>query len=552
MKKHWVQSKTYFIAAVLILFLLSFFLHFWKFPEIPNGFYYDEVAVGYNAYCVAVSGADEHGVKYPLFFKSFGNYHEPVIVYVLAPMVKMFGLEKWVVRLPGGVFLVLASIAFFFLVAKYVRNRWICLGGAFAFSILPWVFPVGRVGIGGYTAMLLGMIAGCYFLLDAVSRKSFTSAVLSGGFCAFAMYAHNIGRPMTAVMLVCFVIAFNVLLIKRWKVFALFVASYVIFLMPMIMAVIDNPKCMTARFSGMSVWNDGAPLFEVIKRILERYMDYFSPAFLFIQGDYELRHNAGSSGELYVFMAPFIIAGFYFIIRRFRRNPYCRFMLLAILSYPAAAVLTMEKMHSTRCMNGAPFWCMLTVMGFYFIWTCRQKFRIAVIAVLCFSAIEISSYFVNYFGRYAVASRGVFYAPFAETLELSFKNLPANGTLYVSDSVFFHPVDKSFKPYWYVYFLFYGKVAPETYQKTGIPEYIRAYDGKICNPGILIRMNSRIGVDSAGNPIAIVNDEPVPANSKLIHKIPLSAGSVRFFEIYQVDCGFSGKPQLGMDDIETN
>jgi len=528
------KRNIWFIPAVLILFILSTILHFWKFPEIPNGFYYDEVAVGYNAYCISMSGADEYGIKYPLFFKSFGNYHEPVMIYVLAPMIKVFGLEKWVERLPSGIFLILASTAFFFLATKYVRNRWICLGGAFVFSILPWVFPIGRVGIGGYTAMLLGMIAGCYFLLDAIGRKSFTSAVLSGGFCAFAMYAHNIGRPMTAVMLICFVIAFNVVLIKRWKLFALFVGSYVAFLMPMIITVFNNPECMTARFSVMSVWSDGAPLFEVIKRILERYFEYFSPAFLFIQGDYELRHNAGSSGELYVFMAPFIIAGLYFIIRHFKRNPYCRFMLFSILSYQLAAVLTMEKMHSTRCMNGAPFWCMLSLVGFYYLWRCKPKLQVVMIAILFFSVIEISFYFMNYFGKYAVDSRTSFHAAFVETVEFSFKNLSDKETLYVSDSVFYHPVDRSFKPYWYVYFLFYGKVAPETYQEKGIPGYICAYDGKISNPGIFIRMNSRISSDSAGNPIAIVNSEPVPANSKLIHKIPLSAGSGRFFEIYRV------------------
>lgn len=529
-----IKRNIYFIFASLILLFVSIFLHFWRFPEIPNGFYYDEAAVGYNAYCIAMSGADEYGIRYPLFFRSFGNYHEPVMIYVLAPMFKLFGLEKWVERLPTGIFLVMASIAFFFLAAKYVRNKWICLVGAFVFSILPWVFPISRTGIGGYTAMLLGMIAGCYFLLDAVERKSSTSAVLSGFFCAFAMYAHNIGRPMTAAMLVSFVIAFNYSLIKRWKVFALFVASYVAFLIPMILSVIFNPSSMTARFSGMSVWSDGAPLSEVMKRILERYLEYFSPAFLFIQGDSEFRHNSGCSGELYVSMAPLLIAGFYLITRRFKRNPYCRFILFAILTYPLAAVLTIGKMHSTRCMNGAPLWCMLSLVGFYFIWRCRPKFRIALIAVLCFSAIEISLYFVNYFGKYAVDSRGAFYASFVETVEYGFKNLAENETLYVSDSMFFEPVDRSFKPYWYVYFLFYGKVPPETYQKKGIPDYIRAYDGKISNPGIFIRMNSRMSADSSGNPVAILNSEPVPENSKLIHKIPLSAGSGRFFEIYRV------------------
>jgi 4-amino-4-deoxy-L-arabinose transferase-like glycosyltransferase len=117
------------------------------------------------------------------------------MIYTLVPMVKIFGLEKWVERLPSGIFLLLASVAFFFLAAKHVRNRWICLGGTFIFSILPWVFPISRTGIAGYTAMLLGMTAGWYFLIDAVGKRSHSSAFLAGICWAFAMCAHNIGRP---------------------------------------------------------------------------------------------------------------------------------------------------------------------------------------------------------------------------------------------------------------------------------------------------------------------------------------------------------------------
>ncbi len=528
------KKKIWFTSTVLALLFLSTFLHFWKFPEIPNGFYYDEASVGYNAYCIAMTGADEYGIGYPVFFKCFNNYQDPIYIYVLAGMMKIFGPEKWVVRIPGGIFFMLASIAFFFLAAKYVRNRWICLGGAFVFSILPWLFPLSRTGIGGYMPMIMCMIGGCYFMIDALGRHSKCSALLAGIFWALAMYSHQIGRPMGAVLLICLVLSMNKLLLRRMTILALFSSVYLVCMLPMIVYVWNCPASMTARFSGLSVWGDGAPLLEVMTRILERYMEYFSPTFLFIQGDYELRHNAGISGELYVFMAPFIIAGFYFIVRSFKRNPYFRFILFSILSYPLAAVLTMEKMHSTRCMNGAPFWCMLSLLGFYYLWSCKPKLRVVMIAILFFSLIEVSFYFMNYFGKYAVDSRTSFHAAFVETVELSFKDLPKNETLYVSDSVFYHPVDRSFKPYWYAYFLFYGRVAPETYQKTGIPEYICAYDGKISGPGIFIRMNSRIKADADGNPIAVVNAEPIPANSKLIHKIPLWTGSDRFFEIYRV------------------
>ena len=212
-----------------------------------------------------------------------------------------------------------------------------------------------------------------------------------------------------------------------------------------------------------------------------------------------------------------------------------RFLLYAVLVYPAAAVLTMDRMHSTRCMNGAPFWCMLAVIGFYFIWTWKPKFRVAVIAVLCFSIIEISSCFVNYFGKYVVDSRAAFFATFVETVEYCFKNLSRNETLYVSSSVFHHPVDKDFKPVWYIYFLFCGKINPESYHNGGLPEsLVTPYKDCTNGPGLFIRMNSRISVDDAGNPIAVPNMELIPKGAKLLHKIPLCEGSDRFFEIYRV------------------
>ena len=536
-----LKKNTWFITTALVLFFLTSFLHFWKIGEIPPGFYWDEVSISYNAYCLVETGKDEEGDSLPLFCRCFSYYGDPAIIYSTCPVVKIFGLSKAACRSVSAFYLICASVFFVFLSYAYAGNKWIALAAGFLFSILPWVFPTNRTIMIGYSPMLLGIIAGWFFLMRAMGRNNWKYAVIAGFSWSMVMYCYSSGRPFSGLAMIVFVLAFNFLLIKRIRTFSIFVISYFCASIPLIIAVFNNPAVILSRFSDLSVWSDGAKFHEVLTRIFVRYAEYFSPDFLFVSGDPELRHNTGSSGELYIFMAPFIIAGLYCVIKNFRRNPYFRFLLYAILVYPAAAVLTTDRMHSTRCMNGAPFWCMLTVIGFYFIWTYKRKFRVAVIAVLCFSAMEISLYFVNYFGKYAVDSRGAFYAPFVETVEYSFKNLSVNETLYVSDSVFFHPVDSSFKPYWYVYFLFYGKVAPETYQKTGIPEYIRPYDGKISNPGIFIRMNSRISVDSAGNPIAVLNSEPVPANSKLIHKIPLSAGSDRFFEIYRVYYSFSEK-----------
>lgn len=525
-----------FCLISFFLLVLTGFLHFWKIGEIPNGFFVDESSIGYNAFCISETGADEYGVKYPVFFRCFDNYHEPVMIYLLAPMVKVFGLEKWVVRLPSAVFHILAAIAFFFMATKYARNRWICLGGAFVFSILPWVFPISRVMMSGYSAMLLGMTAGWYFLMKAVGGRSFHSAVLSGVCWAFAMYAHNIGRPMTAVILVCFVLALNVLLIKRWKVFAVFATSYVISLLPMIISVINHPESMTKRFSTLSVWTGSSGVMETASRIFERYLEYFSPAFLFISGDPILRHHTGASGELYIFMAPFIIAGIYLICKKSSGNPYLRFLLLGLIVYPLAAVVTTDHFHSTRAVDGSIFWSLTAVLGVSYIWKRRKvkTFKIMLYSFMVFSIYETTSYFVNYFGKYVENSRSDFLAPYVEVFEYSFKNLKPGETLYVSASVFLQRINVEFKPVWYSSLLFFGKVSPAEYQKAGIPgDYICAYQGRVNGGGILLRKNIINLRDETGRPVSVENSEVIPENSVLIHKIPVTPGSMDCIEIYR-------------------
>ena len=530
-----------FCAAALLLLVLTGFLHLFRIGEIPNGFYIDESSIGYKAWSIAETGADEYGIRYPVFFKCFDiYYHDPVVIYFLVPMVETFGLEKWVIRFPSAFFLIMASIAFFFLASKYVRNRWICLGGAFVFSILPWVFPLSRTGIGGwYMPMLLGIISGWYFLFDAIGKKSNISAVLAGLCWSFAMYSQNTGRPITAVMLVCFVLILNVLLIRRWKVFVLFVVTYIVCLIPMIVSVLNNPASLTSRFSLLSVWSGSSGLGETIMRIVDRYFEYFSPAFLFVSGDQaNLRHHTGNSGELYVFMIPFIIAGIYCFYKGFLKNAYIRFSVFVLAVYPVAAMLTVDHMHSARAINGAIIWSILAVVGAGYLWNKREVkiFKIVLCSLVFLSIYETATYFNYYFGKYVENSRLDFLAPYVEAFEYSFKNLKPGETLYISASAIPQRINSEFKPFWYSRLLFFGKVPPAEYQKAGIPKgYICAYQGQTLKKGIFIRNSIVSFKDGGGTVHPVQNNEKVPGNSTLIRQFQIVAGEQAFLEIYCVE-----------------
>jgi hypothetical protein len=125
-------------------------------------------------------------------------------------------------------------------------------------------------------------------------------------------------------------------------------------------------------------------------------------------------------------------------------------------------------------------------------------------------------------------------APFVEAFEYSFKNLKSGETLYISASAIPMKINAEFKPFWYSRLLFFGKVPPAEYQKAGMPgDRICAYQGRVCGKGILLRKNTVNTKDESGRTVSVPNPEVIPVNSRLIHKIQITAASDDCIEIYR-------------------
>jgi hypothetical protein len=91
-----------FLLALLIASVV--FLRVVKLDSVPPGTDVDEASIGYNAYSILQTGADEHGVSFPLFFKAFGEYKNPVFIYSLVPLIKAFDLSIWTIRFGAALF----------------------------------------------------------------------------------------------------------------------------------------------------------------------------------------------------------------------------------------------------------------------------------------------------------------------------------------------------------------------------------------------------------------------------------------------------------------
>jgi len=105
----WWWSLLVTVSGLLIS------LHLWQLADIPHGLYLDETSIGVNAAAIAQNGHDEHGYKWPLYFKAFGEYKNPIYIYATALIFKFGGLSDFTLRLAGPLFLALALVGTIYL-----------------------------------------------------------------------------------------------------------------------------------------------------------------------------------------------------------------------------------------------------------------------------------------------------------------------------------------------------------------------------------------------------------------------------------------------------
>jgi 4-amino-4-deoxy-L-arabinose transferase-like glycosyltransferase len=90
-----------------MLVLIGAGLRLWQLDSLPAVIHRDEAAIGYNAYSILMTGRDEHGVSWPISFRSFGDYKLPGLIYLTSLSIKLLGINTLAVRLPTA----LAAIA---------------------------------------------------------------------------------------------------------------------------------------------------------------------------------------------------------------------------------------------------------------------------------------------------------------------------------------------------------------------------------------------------------------------------------------------------------
>lgn len=370
--------KTYITWIILVLILLlAAFLRFYQLPNVPPSLSWDEASVGYNAWSIANFGADEWGQKFPLTFKSFGEYKLPVHIYITAIFVKLFGLNELTTRLPAALFGVLNVLIIFFLAKKLFDRQVVGTIAAFVLAVSPYNIQFSRFNHELNFALFFFMV-GMLLFLKALKQNRFWLPASAMAF-SLSSISYNGAKLFIPLFLLCLVVIFfkQLMLLRKYLII-----SGVVVLFTAILIIRDVGLSGVNRFNQTSFRNDDIKSTWVYPKyhngelgLLEiyskQYLSHFQPSYLFETGEKNFRHSTQRTGEFYKFEAIFLLLGIGYMLAR--RSKISCIILAWFFLGPLPSSIAREAPHAGRAMFMTGAWHITISLGVLTLLTLFNK-----------------------------------------------------------------------------------------------------------------------------------------------------------------------------------
>lgn len=383
------------ISFVILCFAV--WLRLWQVHLVPPSPYWEEAALGYDAYSILKTGKDHHGTSFPIVaFESFGDWKPSGYFYALLPSIAVFGLTVFSVRLPS----VLAGVGLVWLAPLFISQilgRKLSPGWTIVTRLLtavsPWLLLFSR-GAWEVNLAFFFLIAGCvvwYLALKKIQSPVFWFyafvAVLFYVLSLYTYHAFRVITPLWTGLLTLALIDWKVVK-KSWLAILgrlCITATFAIVLMLPIMQQLGSP-IITQRFHETSIFSNPEPVllsnqlreehgntwwarliyhryyFTTID-VLSRFFDHLRLDFLFVHGDANARHRGPLYGQLLYPDAILIALG---LLTLAVKRP-ARFWLLVGLWFTAVlpSALTTATPHALRTLPTVFIWLAFVVEGLH-------------------------------------------------------------------------------------------------------------------------------------------------------------------------------------------
>lgn len=467
MKKLFLQNALLIAIVALGLLLRVLFLQ-----ASPPSLNVDEAALGYNAFSILTTGADEHGKFLPLTLESFGDWKLPGYVYADIIPVAIFGLSEFSTRLPSILAGVAGIILMYYIAQNLFKKKTVSLFTALFFAVSPWSIYFSRAAYEVNLATSVFLL-GLYLFLRATKSKRPSFLLISSGILfgltLFTYHAYILFAPLFAFFLVITTRQ------KLKKELFLFIIPFVVFC---IVSGITNLQTSSSKLGTTTIFTNKNIIYNRVEnfrkdtvshpalfdkihtkyvgvpyQVLENYFASFSPSFLFDRGGEKLVHNLDGFGNLYIFDALLLISGMAGLF--FFREKSIPLLGAWLILAPISSALTLDAPNSTRLFLLMPLFAIVAGYGAWALLFMLHKTRWgkAIFSVLCVLFVVNVLFFLNlYFIHFGYSRARFWHYGYKEAVMLSQK--------YPDSNVVFRGPEN----FPYIYFLFYNSYNPKKFR----------------------------------------------------------------------------------------
>ncbi len=481
------MRRTFFLLAGIVA--ISILLRFYQLGDVPVGLHRDEAFLGYNAYSIAKTGRDMTGKFLPLHSESF-LYSPMGYSYISLPFITFFGLNAFSVRFASALFGSLTILVTFFLVRQLFFtskiHEQLGLASAFFLAISPWHINVSRTATENTIVVFfiaLGVLAYAYWM------RTYRWYYLVGAFASFGITLGIYQAPRIFLPFFLPLLFFTFWKQIKKQIVMNGLLFFIIILLPFVF-ILQSPS-LSLRIRTVSIFANTETqltLDEQIRedglgnrfltrfyhnkftaygaQVLQNYFDHFSYRFLFIGDALPLRYRIPNSGLLYLFELPLLLLGLWSMLRDQKRLGY--FFAGWVLLAPVGSALTFDDIPNLQ--RTLIIFPALSIIAAYGLVTLGQNVKMYRRLLIAIGGIFILLSILQYLHQYYI--HAVVHQPWyrQEGYQELVKKVDTRLSSYQKAII----TNRETAPT--IFFLFYGKYDPATFQKETKNSVLRDFD----------------------------------------------------------------------------
>lgn len=423
-------------VAIVCTLSLAGFLRLYRLGESPPGMNVDEGAAAWNAFCLLKTGADQHGVSWPVFDSAgFGQGLTTLWLYVLMPFQAIGGLSVLTTRIAAALIGVLV-VFLMYVAGKRLFNTWTGITAALLLSINPWHLQQSRWGHMATLFPLLAILpiitmlwANLPLYRDVQGRKPYVfRSAIAGIITGLSCYGYYAARLWVPVFLVGSVLVNwrewrdRVQSLRGTYSVAAFVFALALTFGPLIWATTNLPL-LQKRAAAMWVWDPGDSLGLKVQKVIARYPGHFGIDFLFLKGDVDIALSPPNGYGLFQWYSlPMMALGLLQLMSKVRVIPSMKLLLVWIVLFPSADLLSRHpSMHALRSLPGVCPLTLLSAVGIVYtaqgLWVRRKTLTILAVVLTTAITFFMSSRFFRAYYQHFNTDPAKYYAGHKDILD---------------------------------------------------------------------------------------------------------------------------------------